>query len=130
MSTIYNPLDISIWKSQNDLFTEIVSLKRDNAFITKLFNRYSDYLQQLCLAHQKTNQSLSRSDSFARLQKAAAYKDDDTAVHVTRIAHFSQLVAKSLGMDDEFCKLINLASPMHDVGKIGIPDSILKNQVL
>ena len=61
MSTIYNPLDISIRKSQNDLFTEIVGLRRDNAFITKLLNRYSDYVQQLCVAHEKANQTRSLS---------------------------------------------------------------------
>lgn len=128
MSIIYKPLDTSIRTSQNDLYNKVICLERENAFITKLLNRYSDYLQQLCMAHEKTNKtlSLSCSDSFARLQKAAAYKDDDTGVHVSRIAHLSQLVAKSSGMSDEFCKLIYLASPMHDIGKIGIPDSILK----
>lgn len=122
------PLYISIRKSHNDLFTEIVRYKRDNAFLTKLVNHYSNYFQQLTITNDKANQThlLSISDSFTRLQKAAAYKDDYTGLQISRIAHFSALVAKSIGMNMEFCNLIKLASPVYDVGEIGIPDSILK----
>ena len=60
-----------------------------------------------------------------RLAKACEYRDDVTGNHVVRVAWYSYLIAKGLGMDQEFADLLFLASPLHDNGKIGIPDSIL-----
>ncbi|MFQ5536019.1 MAG: HD domain-containing phosphohydrolase [Gemmatimonadota bacterium] len=56
---------------------------------------------------------------------AAEYKDDDTAAHISRIAAYSEIIARGAGLPEGESKLIGLASPLHDVGKIGIPDSIL-----
>lgn len=60
-----------------------------------------------------------------RLTRAAEYKDDDTAAHIKRIAHYAELLSRQLGLSAEFTETIVYASPMHDVGKIGIPDGIL-----
>ncbi len=60
-----------------------------------------------------------------RLTVAAEYRDEDTASHIRRISLYSRLMAEELGMDSEFVENITYASPMHDVGKIGIPDGIL-----
>lgn len=60
-----------------------------------------------------------------RLTRAAEYKDDDTAAHIKRIAHYAELLSRQLGLSAEFIEAIVYASPMHDVGKIGIPDGIL-----
>ncbi len=60
-----------------------------------------------------------------RLAKAAEYRDDQTGYHVVRVAVLSRLLAEGLGMDQEFQDLIFLTSPLHDIGKLGIPDSIL-----
>jgi HD-GYP domain-containing protein (c-di-GMP phosphodiesterase class II) len=64
-------------------------------------------------------------DTITRLAVAAEYKDIDTAAHIERMSRYSALLAKILGKDDEYVDMMRLASPMHDVGKIGIPDAIL-----
>lgn len=64
-------------------------------------------------------------EALYHLAKAGEYRDSDTGNHIFRIAHYSRLIAKGIGMNTEYCDLIEYASPMHDVGKIGIPDHIL-----
>jgi HD-GYP domain-containing protein (c-di-GMP phosphodiesterase class II) len=64
-------------------------------------------------------------DTITRLAVAAEYKDMDTAAHIERMSRYSALLSRVMGMDDEYVETMRLASPMHDVGKIGIPDAIL-----
>lgn len=64
-------------------------------------------------------------DTIYRLTLAAEYKDEDTANHLRRISFYSQYLSKEMGMSSEFSEVIFYASPMHDIGKIGIPDIIL-----
>lgn len=60
-----------------------------------------------------------------RLARAIEFRDGETGEHVTRVAGISQIIAEALGLDDEHCRTIYLAAPLHDIGKIGIADSIL-----
>lgn len=62
---------------------------------------------------------------IVKLSRAAEFRDPETGAHITRMAHYSQLTAKQLGMDADDCDLILHAAPMHDVGKLGTPDGIL-----
>jgi putative two-component system response regulator len=64
-------------------------------------------------------------DTIHRLAVAAEYKDEDTAAHIERMSRYSGMLAKHLKLAPGEVELILLASPMHDVGKIGIPDAIL-----
>jgi len=64
-------------------------------------------------------------ETVYHLSRAAEFKDDDTAKHIRRISRYASALAKRIGLDDLTCELILYASPMHDVGKIGIPDHIL-----
>gem|GEM_PF-259296 len=64
-------------------------------------------------------------DTINRLARAAEYRDGDTGEHVERMSSYAQCIAAQLGMSVESQALIKLAAPMHDVGKIGIPDAIL-----
>jgi putative two-component system response regulator len=64
-------------------------------------------------------------DTIFRLSVAAEYKDEETATHLERMSRYSALLSRKLGFDEHFVHKIELASPMHDVGKIGIPDAIL-----
>ncbi len=64
-------------------------------------------------------------DTIMRLSVAAEFRDKGTAEHINRISFVSGTLAKSLGLGPELVELIHLASPMHDIGKIAIPDSIL-----
>jgi putative two-component system response regulator len=60
------------------------------------------------------------------LAQAAEYRDQDTAFHLKRMSHYSRILAKELGLSSHEQELIFYASPLHDVGKIGIPDAILQ----
>src|SRR5688572_31679746 len=60
-----------------------------------------------------------------RLGRAAEFRDDDTGVHITRMSRFAARVALAIGLDEERTELLLHAAPMHDIGKIGIPDGIL-----
>jgi putative two-component system response regulator len=60
-----------------------------------------------------------------RLARAAEYRDNETGMHVIRISKLCERLARGMGLSDHECHLIRHASPMHDIGKIGIPDHIL-----
>lgn len=62
---------------------------------------------------------------IVRLSKAAEFRDPETGAHVQRMAHYSRIIAKKMGLSAEFQQLLLDAAPMHDVGKLGIPDHIL-----
>jgi len=64
-------------------------------------------------------------EAIIALTRAAEQRDDGTGIHVKRISHYSRYLAETLGMDSDYCDMIHCASPMHDIGKIGIPDHIL-----
>ena len=64
-------------------------------------------------------------DLVHRLGRAAEYKDTDTGEHIARMSQYSKLLALEFGMGEQQAELLRQAAPMHDVGKIGIPDAIL-----
>lgn len=64
-------------------------------------------------------------ETIVRLTNAAELRDEDTGKHISRIGIYAGRLAESVGADPEFVSTIRIASAMHDVGKIGIPDSIL-----
>jgi len=86
------------------------------------------------LALEQHNQALSQQveaslkDTLIRLARAGELRDSDTGNHIIRMARYSRLIAQHMGLDPEICELIELAAPMHDIGKIGIPDNILLKQ--
>ncbi len=65
------------------------------------------------------------SDALICLARAGEYRDEGTGNHIFRMAKYSVAIARALGLDDEHCDQIERAAPMHDIGKIGIPDNIL-----
>lgn len=60
-----------------------------------------------------------------RLGMACEFRDDETGNHTRRLGAYAGLLAEQLGLDATTCNLLRLASPMHDIGKVGIPDQIL-----
>ncbi len=64
-------------------------------------------------------------EAVFRLARAAEFRDPETGAHIQRMAHYSRLIAKQLGLDETQQELILEAAPMHDVGKLGTPDMIL-----
>ena len=85
-------------------------------------------------ARVRTHLSLVRMDELRetrlqivqRLGRAAEYKDNETGLHVIRMSHFSQLLALAAGCSPAWAEDLLNAAPMHDVGKIGIPDAVLR----
>lgn len=76
-----------------------------------------------------THQILLRErETLLRLAKAGEYRDQDTGNHVLRMASYSRLIAEYLGLPGADCDEIEFAAPMHDIGKIGVPDHILLKQ--
>jgi putative two-component system response regulator len=71
--------------------------------------------------------ALGRSEerSLRQLACAAEFRDPETSQHLERMSRYSALLGAAAGLEPERCELLRLASPMHDVGKIGIPDEIL-----
>ena len=86
-----------------------------------------DQNQSLELKVQERTKELlaTRLEIINRLGVAAEYKDMETGKHIVRMSNICRIIAKGSGMDDEEVNLVYQASPMHDVGKIGIPDKIL-----
>ncbi|GLX83751.1 two-component system response regulator [Thalassotalea loyana] len=68
----------------------------------------------------------SQLEIVYRLGRAAEYKDNETGMHVKRMSHYSRILALKAGMSTKDADMLLLAAPMHDIGKIGIPDSILR----
>ena len=64
-------------------------------------------------------------DSIVRLCRASEYRDDDTGAHINRVSNYSAAIARQMGVGETVTKWILYAAPMHDIGKIGIPDRIL-----
>lgn len=89
------------------------ALKSQNAALDRRVNERTRQLQR------------SRLEIIWRLGRAAEFRDSDTGLHVARVARFSQLIAEVMGLSATFVKTLYLAAPLHDVGKIGIPDAIL-----
>ncbi|MBT9459754.1 MAG: HD domain-containing protein [Burkholderiaceae bacterium] len=81
--------------------------------------------------YQERNEALreverAHHDALLRLSLAADFRDDDTGVHIMRIAFLAEALALRLGESVRFAQMLRRAAPMHDIGKIGIPDLVLK----
>jgi putative two-component system response regulator len=106
-----------------------VSLRVQNVLMLK---EYSNFLAQQNrileqMVEERSRQVLaSYRETIATLCRAAGYKDEETGSHVRRISYYTEEIATTLGMNAAFCETIHHASPMHDIGKIAIPDAILR----
>lgn len=80
---------------------------------------------RMALDRARRELEAAQVQTIERLTKAAEFRDDETAAHLQRMSEYSRLLARKVGLDDYTAEMIRTASPMHDVGKIGIPDSIL-----
>jgi putative two-component system response regulator len=74
---------------------------------------------------QDVDLAKSRMSIVCRLGMAAEFRDEDTGNHVIRVGSYSRAVAAAMGMPNSFLEMLLLAAPLHDIGKIGVPDSVL-----
>lgn len=81
-------------------------------------------------AEQQKNSELEQAytDTILRLARASRYKDEETGAHIERLSHYSQSLALAIGWDPSRARNLFAVAPMHDVGKIGVPDAVLGKQ--
>lgn len=78
------------------------------------------------MVQQRTRElQVTRRQIIRRLGRAAEFKDNETGNHVLRMSHYARLIAEAYGLGPEMADIILNTAPMHDIGKIGIPDTIL-----
>ncbi len=82
----------------------------------------------VALRNAQLSQDLEEAcmETVWRLARAAEFRDTDTGSHVKRVAHYAEALALAAGLPEDEAQRIRLASPMHDVGKVGVADAILK----
>ncbi len=105
-----------------------VRLRIQNLLETRvLHQRLKAYASDLeCKVRERTaDLELAHLDTLRRLAKAAEYRDDVTGDHTRRMGETAACIAREIGWSPAEVELIRLAAPLHDVGKIGIPDRIL-----
>jgi diguanylate cyclase (GGDEF)-like protein/PAS domain S-box-containing protein len=127
---VFGPTELEVL----DRFARLASLALTNARL------YSAMAQELAERQQVEEElrdavarvrrselelALSREEMIRRLSAAAEFRDTSTGRHIERMGHYCALLADRLGLDEDRVELIRLASPLHDVGKIGVPDSVL-----
>lgn len=98
----------------------LLTLRRQQRIIT---NRAQWLEEQVSIATQKIVER--EQETLIRLARAGEYRDENTGNHVERMAKYCGLIARRLGLSEAECEVIERAAPMHDIGKIGIPDHIL-----
>lgn len=111
------PLHISEFQLR---IRNLLTLKKSQKILTK-FNEELKYGIK-----EATQTLISREyETLLVLSKTAEYKDPETASHIARVAHYSKLIAKYYGLNENEQEKIFHASPLHDLGKVGIKDEIL-----
>jgi putative two-component system response regulator len=77
------------------------------------------------LERKERELQLSREETIRRLARAAEFRDRETGDHIERVSKICGIVAQHLGLDEARCELLRIASPLHDIGKIAVPDRVL-----
>lgn len=83
-------------------------------------------MEELRESHERLTRA--HGETLDRLGRASQWRDDETGFHIRRIGLSSALIGRAMGLTPDFVDMLEMASPMHDIGKIGIPDYILLKQ--
>ena len=107
-------------KVENDNRNQMMRLEQ---MVSKRNDEMWAYVGEL----EKTQRDmrLLQDETIRRLSLAAEFRDDETPRHIERMSRYCALIADRIGFDSDRCELIQTASALHDVGKIGVPDEIL-----
>ena len=142
-NTYTRHIPIIFLTAMNDVESKIKAFQLGGVdYVSKPFNEYEllaridthlrlkkmqDHLTDL--VEQKTQKIRNITLALVHsLETANLVHDDDTGNHIKRVGEYSALLAEKYGCDDDFIKRIRLYAPLHDVGKVGLPDSILKKK--
>ncbi|HVJ67447.1 MAG TPA: HD domain-containing phosphohydrolase [Caulifigura sp.] len=106
---------------------ELLPRVRNSLTIKAHHDQLERQAEELEAAVQKRTAELaaSRLEVVQCLARAAEFRDDNTGRHVIRVGRYAGVIARALGLSEDYVNLLELAAQLHDVGKIGIPDSIL-----
>jgi len=115
---------------KTELRARVRSLVKVKAYYDHMRTYQAELEAEVTRRTQQLHQALGRLkeaslETIYRLCRAAEYKDEDTSEHLQRISHYAAAVARRMGLAEATVEAILYAAPMHDVGKIGIPDYIL-----
>jgi len=113
-----------------ELRARVRSLLKVKAYHDHMRNHQEELEAEVARRTRDLSQSLNKLrlaslETINRLSFAAEYKDEDTGQHIIRMSRYSAAIARQRRLDESVVELILYASPMHDIGKIGIPDYIL-----
>lgn len=100
----------------------------DSSVSMAQLGKYVDDLKSLILEKDEALQQLecAHFESLTILCRAAEFRDDDTSIHMDRVGALSAQLGRRIGMSEPTAALLGKAAPMHDIGKIAIPDAVLK----
>jgi response regulator RpfG family c-di-GMP phosphodiesterase len=111
------PVNLAEFQAKIKNFSKIIQLKLD-------LKDFNGRLQEE--VKKATSDLIEREHEALRvISRLAEYRDPETGSHIARVAHYSKLLAKEYGLDEREQEIIFFASPLHDVGKVGIRDDIL-----
>jgi putative two-component system response regulator len=105
-----------------------VSLRIRNLLATRhMHSRIEDQNQFLehLVSERTAELEEARLEILDRLARAAEFRDDETGQHTRRVGELAEAIGRVLGFDDRHAELLRRAAPLHDLGKIGIPDAVL-----
>ena len=116
--------------SEIELRAKVRSLLKVKAYNDHMRNHQKELEIEVATRTKQLGQALKQIketslETLHRLSRAAEYRDEDTGVHIQRMGHYAAAIARQMGLDKSTVESILYATPMHDVGKIGIPDHIL-----
>lgn len=111
------------------LFKETKKQKNELAATNRQLKKYAQDLQKNNSLLKAVNNELQEAyyDTVHRLVLAVEYKDQFTGQHIVRMSKYSAIIAEKMGLPERDVLTILYAAPMHDVGKIGIPDYIISS---
>lgn len=107
--------------------TELIVRVNNLLKVKKYQNFLEDHSRILEMQVEERTKQLREAliDTVQRLTLAAEYRDEDTYVHVKRISYYTEIIVKNLDISPQEAEVMYYSAPMHDIGKVGIPDSIL-----
>ena len=115
---------------KTELRARVASLLKVKAYNDHMRNYQKELEAEVAKRTQELRETFEKIkaaslETIYRLTRAAEYKDEDTGAHILRMSNYSAIVARTMGLTEETVEIILYAAPMHDIGKIGIPDRIL-----
>ena len=117
-------------KDLNELLVREQTKSKKLEATNKQMQAYAQDLKAAYHAERRKTAELEKAyaDTVVRLTLASRYKDEETGTHIQRLSHYSKALGLYVGLSEDEAQLIFDAAPMHDVGKVSIPDMIMQKR--